>query len=148
MQLGAVIFALALATPLSAQTVILRLVPNTNPDAVIHCAIRQDNRQIHAIATKGLGFQNLRPFSWWSNSAEDEALLHSLSAFLAGDLPSANLKGLPILKPPYTTVDWIARANGGLASGHFQMVGTMLPAPLRDLIATVMPGSYCADAQG
>jgi hypothetical protein len=144
MQTGAVILTLALATPSPAQSILVQLVPDTNPDAVITCAMGLQDRQINAIATKGLGFQNLRPFHWWSNSAEDQALLHGLAAFLNGELPSTDPKLLPILRPPYLTVDWLTKSDGGLASGRYQISGTTLPAPLRQLIATVMPGSYCA----
>ncbi len=144
MQTGAVLIALALATPSLAQSIIVQLVPNANPDAVIYCAIRLQDRQINAIATKGLGFQNLRPYHWWASPAEDQALLHSLAGFLSGDLPSANPKLLPKLQPPYLTVDWMTKSDGGLASGRYQAQGNILPAPLRQLIATVMPGSYCA----
>jgi hypothetical protein len=47
-------------------------------------------------------------------------------------------------QPPYLTVDWLAKSDGSLASGRYQDAGTTLPAPLRQMIATVMPGSYCA----
>ncbi|MDZ4312387.1 MAG: hypothetical protein U1A24_17705 [Cypionkella sp.] len=144
MQSGAVLIALALATPAPAQSIIVQLVPNADPDAVIYCAIRLQDRQISTVATKGLGFQNLRPYHWWANPAEDRALLHSVASFLTGDIPSANPLSLPRLQPPYLTVDWRANVDGSLASGRYQAQGTTLPAPLRHLIATVMPGSYCA----
>lgn len=144
MQAGAVILTLALATPSPAQSLLVQLVPDRNPDSVISCVIGLEGRQINAIATKGLGFQNLRPFRWWSTSAEDAALLHGLADFLTGDLPSSNPKRLPPLQPPYLTVDWLMKSDGSLASGRYQAPGTTLPAPLRQLINTVMPGSYCA----
>lgn len=144
MQTGAVIFALALATPSLAQSIIVQLVPDTNPDAVIFCALRLQDRQISAIATKGLGFQNLHPYHWWANQAEDQAMLRSIAGFLTGEIPSANPLSLPRLQPPYLTVDWRANVDGNLASGRYQAQGATLPAPLRQLIATVMPDSYCA----
>lgn len=144
MQTGAVLIALALATPSSAQSIIVQLVPNANPDAVIYCAMRLEDHQINTIATKGLGFQNLRSYRWWANPAEDQALLHGVAGFLTGEIPSANPLSLPRLQPPYLTVDWRANVDGSLASGRYQAQGTTLPAPLRQLIGTVMPGSYCA----
>ncbi|MES2434764.1 MAG: hypothetical protein V4586_13190 [Pseudomonadota bacterium] len=122
----------------------MQLVPNANPDAVIYCAMRLQDRQINTIATKGLGFQNLRSYHWWASQAEDQALLHGVASFLTGETPSANPLSLPRLQPPYLTVDWRAKLNGSLASGRYQAQGTTLPAPLQRLIATVMPGSYCA----
>ena len=144
MQTGAVIFALALATPSLAQSIIVQLVPDADPDSVIFCALRLQDHQISAIATKGLGFQNLRPYHWWANPAEDQAVLHGVASLLGGDLPAANLRLLPPLKPPYLTVDWLAKSDGGYASGRYQTQGTKLPAPLRQMMTTVMPGSYCA----
>lgn len=144
MQTGAVILALALATPSLAQSIIVQLVPDADPDSVIFCALRLQDHQISAIATKGLGFQNLRPYRWWANPAEDQAVLHAVASLLSGDLPTANLRLLPGLAPPYLTVDWLAQSDGGYASGRYQTQGITLPAPLRQLIATVMPGSYCA----
>ena len=144
MHTGAVLIALALATPAPAQSIIVQFVPNANPDAVISCAIRLQDRQINTIATKGLGFQNLRSYHWWANPTDDQALLHGVAGFLTGDIPSANPLSLPRLQPPYLTVDWRANVDGSLASGRYQAQGTTLPAPLQQLIATVMPGSYCA----
>lgn len=144
MHAGAVIFALALATPAPAQSILVQLVPSHNPDAVISCVMRLEDHQINAIATKGLGFQNLRPYHWWANRAEDQALLQGVAGFLSGEIPSANPLSLPRLQPPYLTVDWRAKFDGGLASGRYQQQGTTLPAPLQNLISTVMPGSYCA----
>ena len=144
MQAGAVILTLALATPAPAQSITVQLVPDADPDSVIFCALRLQDHQINAVATKGLGFQNLRPYHWWANSAEDQAVLRSVADFLNGDLPSANPKLLPTLQPPYLTVDWRANVDGSLASGRYQTQGVTLPATLNQLIATVMPGSYCA----
>ena len=67
-----------------------------------------------------------------------------MAGFLTGEIPSANPLSLPRLQPPYLTVDWRANVDGSLASGRYQAQGTALPAPLRQLIGTVMPGSYCA----
>ena len=71
-------------------------------------------------------------------------MIDSLAGFLTGQIPSQNPQDLPLLQPPYLTVDWFAKLNGGLASGRYQQQGTTLPPALRHLFITVMPGSACA----
>lgn len=149
MHTRAAIAALALTTLTdlaSANTIIVQLVPSSDPDAVVYCSMHMEGRQISAIATKGRGLQNLRPFHWWANAAEDQALMHSLAGFLSGDLPSANPQHMPLMQPPYLTVDWFAKTNGSITSGRYQQSGIQLPAPLQRLMATVMPDSYCTQA--
>lgn len=134
----------SLAAGAAGNTILLQMFPSTDPDAVLYCAMSFDGRKVSAIAAKGMGLMQPRPYHWWANSREDQAMIDSLAGFLTGQIPSQNPQDLPLLQPPYLTVDWFAKLNGGLASGRYQQPGTTLPPALRHLFITVMPGSACA----
>ncbi len=141
---AAIAFALALPGLAAANTVIFNVVPNADPDSAIYCALSLNQGRLVALQAKGVGLQNPRAVAWWANEADTTAFLRGVQALVSGAVPSENPNSAPWLDPPFLTVTWIANLNGQVTSGRYVTHELRLPDELSQMLATVMPGGYCA----
>lgn len=135
---------LALPDPAAAHSISLVIAPSPDPDLLAQCSVVLLLGQIGVAQSLGTGAPPARPLLWRANEAEIAAITAALQAFVAGELPSVPPRDALLPPPPYATATWQTQVDGGLVAGRYMQRGSDLPDVLDRLIATVLPGSYCA----
>ena len=146
---AAIAFALTLpclAVPMisAANTVNFNVWPSADPDTALYSSVSLRKGRLVVIEARGLGLQHPHPVQWWANDTDTAAFLVGIQALVSGAVPSGspNLAARPA--PPFLTVTWIANLDGRVTTGRYVGAGLRLPNELSQMLATVMPGGYCA----
>lgn len=78
-----------------------------------------------------------------ANDTDTAAFLGGVQALVSGAVPSGNSNLAPRPQPPFLTVTWMANLDGRVATGRYVATDLQMPDELSQVLARVMPGSYC-----
>ncbi|QYZ70401.1 hypothetical protein [Neotabrizicola shimadae] len=139
---GWLVVALVAPAPALAHSLSLTLWPSSDPEAVLRCAVHLDAGRMRVVQGRGPGAGE-RVVIWTPTAVEQAVMMSALAAFVAGDLPSVLPTDPAQPAPPFVTVNWITRLDGGILAGRMVAPGLDLPPVLKAVVVRLMPGSLC-----
>jgi hypothetical protein len=140
---GVLAVLLSLPVVAAANSLIIEVWPNADPNQTIYCAMTLTDGRFSTLEVIGHGAPD-RPLQWYSTEPELRAMGLALQSLIGGTLSGQVILTSRTPPPPYLSATWVANVDNATASGIYIQPGVILPDALLQAILTVLPGGPCA----